>query len=301
MWKRFWNRSLSRVADEGSQDEDEFQSRRSLSTVSENHNSFTTNPFEDFDSLESGFARGDITEKCLTPTQTQWSTNYILRSDDKKVFRMFEETTDKFLMGAIFFKDVFYISPYEHILETGSRSTPLTSHFFAQLRPEGRSYKLLMSFCENCELNYMRMTRGSSTQHKVLAEIDHFVKLQGNDSVEQRCVEVRLPHIEKDSTSRNCWCPRFRNHNNTRQVLSSKLAQWNSTAQCLVIDFTPGRVNLASSKNIILCCTTEKEIESQFLEFGKHKRRHFTLDYRSPVCPLQAFAIALSMFDWRAK
>lgn len=33
------------------------------------------------------------------------------------------------------------------------------------------------------------------------------------------------------------------------------------------------------------------------LQFGRISEDVFTMDYRYPICPLQAFAIALSSFD----
>ena len=49
-----------------------------------------------------------------------------------------------------------------------------------------------------------------------------------------------------------------------------------------------------NQRNCLTVCTTESYI---VVQFGRISEDVFTLDYRYPVCAVQAFAIALSSFD----
>ncbi|KAI6655660.1 Tubby protein-like [Oopsacas minuta] len=74
--------------------------------------------------------------------------------------------------------------------------------------------------------------------------------------------------------------------------LENKVPEWNNESQTYILNFN-GRVTQASVKNFQLI----DEDGVIVLQFGKVGRDRFTLDYRSPLCPLQAFGIALSSFE----
>ena len=72
------------------------------------------------------------------------------------------------------------------------------------------------------------------------------------------------------------------------------------------MNFHGQRIHLASSKNFVFESnqTQGKEGESHsVLQFGKAQKRddgtmQFSLDFRSPVAPIQAFAVLLSACKW---
>ncbi|EMP41575.1 Tubby protein like protein [Chelonia mydas] len=78
---------------------------------------------------------------------------------------------------------------------------------------------------------------------------------------------------------------RFQNRNlQNLLVLQNKVPAWNEETQSYVLNFH-GRVTQASVTEYIV------------LQFGRVAPDVFTMDYRAPLCALQAFAICLSSFD----
>jgi tubby-related protein 1 len=56
-------------------------------------------------------------------------------------------------------------------------------------------------------------------------------------------------------------------------------------------------VKVASVKNFQLC---EGNVHDHIMQFGRIKGRHaFTMDFQYPLTPIQAFAIAISL--WQSK
>ncbi|KAJ9060302.1 hypothetical protein DSO57_1032202 [Entomophthora muscae] len=83
-------------------------------------------------------------------------------------------------------------------------------------------------------------------------------------------------------------------NDNRLLVLRNKAPQWNEETQSYVLNFS-GRVTLASVKNFQIVHSSD--LDYIVLQFGRIAESTFTLDYQYPLCPLQAFAIALSSFD----
>lgn len=54
---------------------------------------------------------------------------------------------------------------------------------------------------------------------------------------------------------------------------------------------------LANSKNVKKIVTLSFPVDYVVMQFGRVAEDVFTMDYRYPMCALQAFAIALSSFD----
>ena len=71
------------------------------------------------------------------------------------------------------------------------------------------------------------------------------------------------------------------------------MPDWNSSSQTYNLNFN-GRVTQASVKNFQLIDSRDGRVVMQFGRIGKDL---FTLDYSYPLCPLQAFGIALSSFE----
>lgn len=76
--------------------------------------------------------------------------------------------------------------------------------------------------------------------------------------------------------------------------LHNKTPVWNDDTQSYVLNFH-GRVTQASVKNFQL--VHDSDPEYIVMQFGRTSEDVFTMDFRYPLCALQAFAIALSSFD----
>ncbi|ENN75082.1 hypothetical protein HUJ04_001208 [Dendroctonus ponderosae] len=77
-------------------------------------------------------------------------------------------------------------------------------------------------------------------------------------------------------------------------LLRNKTPVWNDDTQSYVLNFH-GRVTQASVKNFQI--VHDSDPEYVVMQFGRVADDAFTMDYRYPLCALQAFAIALSSFD----
>ncbi|XP_058634506.1 tubby-related protein 1-like isoform X1 [Onychostoma macrolepis] len=76
--------------------------------------------------------------------------------------------------------------------------------------------------------------------------------------------------------------------------LRNKTPVWNEDTASHVLNFN-GRVTQASIKNFQI--VHNKDQDYIVMQFGRVADDAFTLDYRYPLCAVQAFAIALSSFD----
>lgn len=96
-------------------------------------------------------------------------------------------------------------------------------------------------------------------------------------------------------------------------VLHNKSPQWNegkflqsagqnhcakrhlsTETQSFVLNFN-GRVTQASVKNFQI--VHDNDLDYIVMQFGRVERDSFTMDYKYPMCLLQAFSIALTSFD----
>ena len=80
------------------------------------------------------------------------------------------------------------------------------------------------------------------------------------------------------------------------QQLMNKPPKWSEDVGAYVLNFN-GRVTMASVKNFQL--VSPDELETVIVQFGRVGKDLFTLDFRFPLSPLQAFGIALSSFDYK--
>ncbi|KAK6626326.1 hypothetical protein RUM43_006637 [Polyplax serrata] len=88
-----------------------------------------------------------------------------------------------------------------------------------------------------------------------------------------------------------CW--KTKNMDNLIE-LHNKTPVWNEETQSYVLNFH-GRVTQASVKNFQI--VHDSDVEYVVMQFGRVAEDVFTMDFRYPLCALQAFAIALSSFD----
>lgn len=76
--------------------------------------------------------------------------------------------------------------------------------------------------------------------------------------------------------------------------LHNKTPVWNDDTQSYVLNFH-GRVTQASVKNFQI--VPDNDVDYMVMQFGRVAEDVFTMDYKYPMCALQAFGIALSSFD----
>uniref|UniRef100_A0A8C5ZCM9 Tubby-like protein n=1 Tax=Marmota marmota marmota TaxID=9994 RepID=A0A8C5ZCM9_MARMA len=77
-------------------------------------------------------------------------------------------------------------------------------------------------------------------------------------------------------------------------LLQNKAPSWSDESGAYVLNFH-GRVTRASVKNFQI--VHPEDPDYLVLQFGRVAPDMFTMDFRFPLCPLQAFAICLSSFD----
>ncbi|XP_064415629.1 tubby protein homolog [Latimeria chalumnae] len=88
---------------------------------------------------------------------------------------------------------------------------------------------------------------------------------------------------------------RYQNKNMESIIeLQNKPPSWNQDTQSYVLNFH-GRVTQASVKNFQIIHPNDPEYI--VMQFGRVADDVFTMDYKYPLCTLQAFAITLSSFD----
>lgn len=112
-------------------------------------------------------------------------------------------------------------------------------------------------------------------------------KVHEDDSRE----EIRPANEEEDGLRKTQEEPSTRHKT---MLLHNKPPKWNDKVAAFVLNFN-GRVTLASVKNFQL--VLEEDEEDVVLQFGKVGKDEFTMDYRWPMSPLQAFGICLGSLD----
>ncbi|XP_028928804.1 tubby-related protein 2 isoform X1 [Ornithorhynchus anatinus] len=118
-----------------------------------------------------------------------------------------------------------------------------------------------------------------------------------------RKMTVILPEIDAQGQRLSIWphCERESLLNQVQRgtlqglvLLQNKTPSWNEENGAYVLNFH-GRVTRASVKNFQIVYPEDPEY--LVLQFGRIAPDLFTMDFRFPLCPLQAFAICLSSFD----
>ncbi|XP_012273640.1 protein king tubby isoform X2 [Orussus abietinus] len=102
---------------------------------------------------------------------------------------------------------------------------------------------------------------------------------------------VQICPRDESETLLECW--KTKNMDNLIE-LHNKTPVWNDDTQSYVLNFH-GRVTQASVKNFQV--VHDSDVDYVVMQFGRVAEDVFTMDYRFPLCALQAFAIALSSFD----
>ena len=133
--------------------------------------------------------------------------------------------------------------------------------------------------------------------------------------VELRKLRVRLPRPSTGETPahyiHDCVSPTRQRRpsqpggfNEPTLTLQNKLPKWNPQLGCLSLHFGRKRVKASSSKNFLIYTddvlrdrSRSDSAEAAVFQLGKLGSRTFSLDFRYPFSPLQAFAVALTAFN----
>jgi len=94
-------------------------------------------------------------------------------------------------------------------------------------------------------------------------------------------------------------------------VIVSRKPRFDSATGSLRMKFLNNRVRQASSKNLIFCLDKNSAgprgarpkpppADAVVAQFGKVDEGRYSLDFRFPLAPIQAFALGLSLFRWQA-
>ncbi|PAV81086.1 hypothetical protein WR25_24864 [Diploscapter pachys] len=109
--------------------------------------------------------------------------------------------------------------------------------------------------------------------------------------------EEREPFIQKQFrpvVDKDALIERYKRKNMGDIVaLHNKSPVWNEDTQSYVLNFH-GRVTQASVKNFQI--VHEADLDYVVMQFGRVSDEHFTMDFRYPLTPVQAFGIAMTSF-----
>jgi len=83
--------------------------------------------------------------------------------------------------------------------------------------------------------------------------------------------------------------------------LATQLPRFDAHSGSLKMRFYDDRIRAASSKNMILRRKGDEGSSGCILQLGKADKFKYCVDYAHPLAPVQAFAVALSLFRWQAE
>lgn len=242
----------------------------------------------------------------------------------KEEFRMCNEMTGRFMFAAKKVGTDFFISTYEQIdVALAATTTPTSpkANFAAVLAPHGGGKaphgggKLPLSYRVHLSRGKVHIDQTLSEQQPIIEVWPSSVWSQ-EQQVELRRLRARIPtplvetpahyiHDCASPTRQRPSHPGFFKSNDVESTvqLQNKLPKWNAQLGCLSLHFGRKRVKASSSKNFLIytddTLNDERRCESAdeaVFQLGKLGSRTFSLDFRYPISPLQAFAIALTAF-----
>jgi hypothetical protein len=269
--------------------------------------------FEDYDSLESGDCREFISEDLLTPTSRGFNAkrdathHWVLcklTRPHKSEFQLCSEGGD-FLLCAKLVDDCYYVSTYEDfpasVDERGlrGRAPAAMRHVVAVLAhrktPRGPCFEL-------------RLVSAASAiaPEKPLAEVRPSSIWCAEQGAELRRLDVALPAAVESPGAhyKHDWRRPPPPPRESRVRLRNKLPTWNKQLGCLSLHFGRKRVRTSSSKNFLIYTedvlndgAAREDADNAAFQLGKLAAKTFALDFRYPINPLQAFAVALTAFQ----
>jgi len=120
-----------------------------------------------------------------------------------------------------------------------------------------------------------------------------------------RKMTVALPRVDAKTGKAKVFQPYRKSEGLTARMgtkasdciyLMNKPPRWSESVGAYVLNFN-GRVTMASVKNFQL--VADDDHETVLLQFGRVGKNKFSMDFRWPLTPLQAFAICLTSFDYK--
>ncbi|XP_077053909.1 TUB like protein 1b isoform X2 [Siphateles boraxobius] len=252
-------------------------------------------PVVEFDNLEEFVlqpAQQGVTVKCKVTRDKRgmdrglYPTYYLHLDNEKKVFLLAgrkrkKSTTSNYLIS---------IDPTD--LSRGGEN------FIGKLRSNLMGTKFTVF--DNA-LHPDRALPDMSNARQELAAIIYETNVLGMKG--PRRMIIVIPGMTKDGervpirprSDNNGLLMRHQNRNMENLIeLRNKTPVWNEDTASHVLNFN-GRVTQASIKNFQI--VHSKDLDYIVMQFGRVADDAFTLDYRYPLCAVQAFAIALSSFD----
>lgn len=230
----------------------------------------------------------------------------------------FHGSEPQFILSARRHGDDFYISRYETFSSRSSEGVPLHG-FIAIVRAVGGC--AVGAKCKAGERRAFELVAADGTgsgPRAPLAAMNHSWFKQPDCGAEIRTIDA---YTAQDTASQKggvadvfVWDSGRENNRsnglsrdalrteNSRTLLASQIPRWDPVHGCLVMKFQRSRVKESSSKNFILFRKSEAgrggEVDASraAMQFGKVSLNEYALDFKAPVAPLHAFAIALSSF-----
>ena len=259
--------------------------------------------FDAFEALEAGSAREFLEYETVAPSSSDAYRLCRLTRPTKTFFRLHDEETGAHLLSASKVGDEFRISAYYDDSERG--------HACAVLQPcrattkkgaQPPSYRL--RFCVGAHVlddapvievfpsAFRPVAHPASLIRKLRVELPA-------PSGEAPCAHYAhdLDKLRRENSPER----QRRRRSGSDLTLRNKLPYWKDGS--LTMRFARNRVKMTSSKNFMLFRDFAlgdddgEPVEEAIFQLGKVAAKTFSCDFKSPLSPLQAFAMALAAFD----
>ena len=177
------------------------------------------------------------------------------------------------------------------------RSTSVSQPMIRELVREKSASSALAS---SPSANPLASSASSSSKKRAVSEGEAPRKPKSPAAVAASPAGFRFDAAES-SAPKGPW---QKDENRHRLILMSKLPRWNEKVGSFCMNFHGNRIQMASSKNFVFECNQilGDDPGRSVLQFGKVRKEgdemRFSLDFRTPVAPIQAFAILLSACAW---
>jgi len=167
----------------------------------------------------------------------------------------------------------------------------------------GSSFTVYDSGASPKEMRYVSRNQAKKHLRKELAGIKYMKHI--SLSLTPREMLVGLPAVDSEGVAREV-CPTsegaeqqllemLSTRDRRLSILENKAPRYNEATKTYILDFG-GRVTMASVKNFQLV-EKSNDANEVLLQFGRCSEDRFTMDFRYPMSPLQAFGIVLSCFE----
>jgi len=243
--------------------------------------------FEQADLMEQGLAAGLVCDFMEIPEKDKEVRLCVERSPDRKKFLLTTEKGNCCLLA----ESDDSVSGYNiYVARDGDPPVTVGPMFTLRANDKKDKWTLHANTCDQCEMKGKR-----NCGSRELAQIFHYTEQVGDAVAEIHCMDMEIPKM-LDDDSMDVWCPMCSGGGTDLCTqLTSRRPKWNARRRTISMDFW-GRCSMASAKNFQLE-VVDKPDKVKFL-FGKVGDHQFVLDYHRPLSTIQAFAAAVSAFNW---